>query len=128
MRNDFLRRVVLKDVWMIDVLKFVHALKRISFKTHHNEGAKGLEQVLSPFGDPVIWSLNDALNYMLILIASEWERPLVEDVGNNANVPEFSTLHYGIVVLPLKLFNLLWREILSMIVLLFVISLLLLIH
>jgi len=79
--------VVLEDVWMIDVLKFVHALKRISFETHHDEGTKGLEQVLSPFGDPVIWSLNDALNYMFIRISSEWEGPLVEYIGDDANVP-----------------------------------------
>jgi hypothetical protein len=85
--DNFLRRVVLEDVWMIDVLKFVHTLKRISFKTHHNEGAKGLEQVLSPFRDPVIWPLNDTFNNMYVRITSEWEGPLVEDVSDDANVP-----------------------------------------
>jgi len=74
---------------------------------------------------PIIVSGDDVLDYFVISLSLEREISMIKSIDNDSDVPKFSALLNDWLV---TLLNLLRREIFSMIVLLFVESLLLHIH
>jgi hypothetical protein len=117
--------MILQDIGMIYVLKFVSSFVGVSFHAHHNKRLESIKNAFSPYWGPTIIPCNYLLYDIIISISSEGKIGMIESVQNYTDIPQFTTLLDGRLITFLDLFR---RKILSMIVLLFVKSLLLHIH
>ena len=79
--------MILEDVRVIHVLKFIPTFIGVSIHAHHNERFKRVEDAFFPGRGPVVIPCNDILDYFIISLACEREVSMIEGVDNDAQIP-----------------------------------------
>lgn len=79
--------MILEDVRVIHVLKFIPAFIGVSIHAHHNERFKRIEDAFFPCRGPVVIPCNDILDYFIIGLAGEWKISMIEGVDNDSQIP-----------------------------------------
>lgn len=125
MLDQFLRSVILKNVWMIDILKLISSLIGVCFHTHHNKRFQRIEDSFSPGWAPVVIPCYDVLDYFIISLSCEREICMIKGIQNYSDIPQLAALLNGWLIILLDLFR---GHVLSMIVLLFMKPFLLHVH
>ena len=79
--------MILEDVRVIHVLKFIPALIGVSIHTHHNKWFKRVKNAFFPGRGPIVIPCNNILDYFIIGLAGERKISMIEGVDNNAQIP-----------------------------------------